>query len=238
MNKKIAVMPAYNAALTIEKTVNDIPANCIDEIIVVDDKSSDNTVDIAKSLGLTVIEHKYNKGYGGNQKTCYQEALKKQADIIIMIHPDYQYDSSLTDEIIRPIESKSKDIMLGNRITSFKNSRNGGMPIYKYLSNRFLTMTENFVLNQNLSEYHTGFRAYDSSLLKSLPFENYSNDFVFDSQLLFGAIALGANIGEINVPVRYFNEASSINFFNSIKYGTSIIKDLLLYKVSNGKYFI
>jgi len=205
--KVIAVMPAFNAAKTLRKTVLDIPKGVVDEIILVDDGSSDDTIREAKKLGLTVIEHPMNRGYGGNQKTCYTLALSNHADVVVMIHPDYQYDSSLTAEMVNPILQGRFDVMLGSRIRTRRESLAGGMPSYKYYGNRFLTLVENLMLGQNLSEYHTGFRAFSSKSLKQLPFHRYSDDFVFDSQVLFGAIANNARIGEVAVPVRYFKEA-------------------------------
>ncbi len=236
-HKVIAVMPAYNAAKTVKKTVDDIPPGVVDQIILVDDGSSDQTVKVAKKLGLKVVQHPMNRGYGGNQKTCYTFALSENADIIVMIHPDYQYDSSLTEEMIKPIIDGRYDIMLGSRIRTRKEALAGGMPAYKYVANRFLTLFENLLLGQNLSEYHTGFRAYSSKALKQLPFHRYSDDFVFDSQLLFGAIANDFRIGEVAVPVRYFKEASSINFIRSSIYGLSILRDLVIYIVSGGAAF-
>lgn len=222
-------MPAYNAEKTIEKTYRDIPKNTADEIIVVDDDSKDKTVEIAKRLNLTVFVHPKNLGYGGNQKTCYQQALKSNADVIVMIHPDYQYDSTLTGYLIQPILEDRYDIMLGSRIRSRQEALAGGMPLYKYIFNRILTFIENIVLGLNLSEYHTGFRAYKRKVLESLPFTSFSDDFVFDQEILITAHAKNFRIGEIAVPVRYFKEASSINFFRSIRYGTSILYTLLLY---------
>jgi glycosyltransferase involved in cell wall biosynthesis len=236
--KVIAVMPAYNASKTLEKTINDIPKNVVDEIILVDDHSSDDTTAKAKKLGLTVVTHPQNRGYGGNQKTCYTLALSNGADIVVMIHPDYQYDSSLTKEMVEPIIKGRFDIMLGSRIRTRAEALAGGMPLYKYVGNRFLTFTENMFLGQNLSEYHTGFRAFHRSVLEKLPFHTYSDDFVFDSQVLFGAIASQARIGEVAVPVRYFEEASSINFMRSTVYGLSILRDLGKYVVTGGKAFL
>lgn len=229
MKKIIAVMPAYNAAKTLEKTYRDIPKGVVDKVLVIDDGSSDQTVKVAKKLGLSVTSHPQNRGYGANQKTCYTLALSEGADIIVMIHPDYQYDSSLTEELVRPIIQSRYDIMLGSRIRTRNEALKGGMPKYKYFSNRILTFIENFILGENLSEYHTGFRAFDKKLLTSLPFHKYSDDFIFDQQILFGAIALKARIGEIAVPVRYFPEASSINWQRSVIYGLSILYDLLLF---------
>ncbi len=237
-HKVIAVMPAYNAVATLKKTIEDIPAGCVDEIILVDDNSSDTTVREARSLGLTVVKHPMNRGYGGNQKTCYTLALSAGADIVIMIHPDYQYDSSLTPEMIDPIKKDRYDIMLGSRIRTRAEALAGGMPLYKYISNRLLTLVENLILGQNLSEYHTGYRAYSKEILEKLPFHRYSDDFVFDSQLLFGAIALNARIGEVAVPVRYFPEASSINFRRSLIYGLSVMRDLMVYMISGKRAFV
>jgi len=227
--KVVAVMPAYNAEKTLEKTYRDIPKKYVDEIIIVDDDSRDKTVDIAKQLGLPVLVHKKNLGYGGNQKTCYTEALKRKADIIVMIHPDYQYDARLTDLLIAPIQKGISDIMLGSRIRSRKEALEGGMPAYKYFFNRILTLIENLMLGLNLSEFHTGFRAFKREVLATLPFQKFSNDFVFDQQILISAHAAGYRIGEIAVPVRYFPEASSINFTRSLRYGLMILYTLILY---------
>ncbi len=230
-NKKkiVIVMPAYNAAKTLKKTVADIPQKLADKIILVDDGSHDKTIQIAKKLKLDTFTHPQNRGYGGNQKTCYMLALNEGADIIVMIHPDYQYDSSLTKEIIRPILQGRLDIVLGSRIRSRKEALAGGMPMYKYIFNRMLTFIENIALGQNLSEYHTGFRAFDKNVLKSLAFHKYSDDFVFDQEILIEAIRKGFKVGEIPVPVRYFPDASSINFQRSVKYGLSTLIALLKY---------
>lgn len=236
--KVIAIMPAYNAEKTIGKTYRDIPKGIIDKVIVVDDGSKDETVKAAKKLKLQVVVHPQNRGYGANQKTCYTLALSEGADIVVMIHPDYQYDSRLTGELINPILWGRFDIMLGSRIRTREDALEGGMPIWKYFANRFLTLVENIVLGQNLSEYHTGFRAYTKYVLKKLPFHKYSDDFVFDQQILFGAIALGARLGEIPVPVRYFNEASSINFKRSVIYGISILRDLIFYIILGKRHFL
>lgn len=233
----IAVMPAYNAEKTLEKTINDIPAGVLDKIILVDDNSADNTVALAKRLGITVVKHPQNRGYGGNQKTCYTLALSEGADVVVMIHPDYQYDSSLTGEMVRPILEGRFEVMLGSRIRTRKEALAGGMPKYKYFFNRMLTLIENTVLGQNLSEYHTGFRAFHKKALEKLPFHTYSDDFVFDSQVLFGCIANGERIGEVAVPIRYFPEASSISFRRSMQYGLSILKDLFIYIVTGGRSF-
>lgn len=236
--KVIAVMPAYNAARTLKKTYLDIPKGVVNKVLVVDDGSRDETVGVAKKLGLEVIVHPQNRGYGGNQKTCYTLALSQGADIIVMIHPDYQYDSTLTGELINPILKGRFDVMLGSRISTRKEVLAGGMPFYKYISNRFLTLLENLVLGQNLSEYHTGFRAYKRTVLTKIPFHKYSDDFVFDQQILIGAITQGARIGEISVPVRYFPEASSANFRRSLVYGLSILRELLLYVLFGKHHFL
>lgn len=227
--KIVVVMPAYNAEKTIEKTYRDIPKSIIDEVIVVDDDSRDKTVKIAQKLNLSIFVHKKNLGYGGNQKTCYSQALKRKADIIVMIHPDYQYDATLTAYLVQPILEDRFDIMLGSRIRSRYEALEGGMPLYKYISNRILSFIENIILGLNLSEYHTGFRAFKSEVLEKLPLESFSDDFVFDQDILISAHAAGFRMGEIPVPVRYFPEASSINFVSSLKYGLMILLDLIYY---------
>ncbi len=231
--KVIVVMPAYNAEKTLEKTYRDIPKGSVDEVLVVDDDSHDRTVAKAQNLGLPVFVHPKNLGYGGNQKTCYTQALKAGGDIIIMVHPDYQYDATLIPELIVPIMTGRFDIMLGSRIRTRKEALEGGMPSYKYFGNRLLTLLENLILGLNLSEYHTGFRAYKKEVLERLPFNKFSNDFVFDQEILISAHAAGFKIGEIPVPVRYFPEASSINFWRSLRYGVMIIYTLLLYLFNN-----
>lgn len=222
-------MPAYNAERTLEKTYRDIPKGLANKIILVDDDSHDETVKLAKKLGLKVFVHPTNLGYGGNQKTCYREALKEKPDIVVMIHPDYQYDATLIGELIQPIVDGRFDIMLGSRIRSRREALEGGMPFYKYISNRFLTILGNMVLGLNLSEYHTGFRAFTSEVLRALPFQCFSNDFVFDQEILISAVVAGFRIGEIPVPVRYFPEASSINFLRSARYGFMTLLTMLKY---------
>ncbi len=217
--KVIAVMPAYNAARTLEPTVRDIPGGTIDEIILVDDASTDNTVEVAQKLGLTIIRHETNRGYGANQKTCYRLALERGADIVIMIHPDYQYDSRLTPYLIGFLKEGFLDVMLGSRIRTRKEALSGGMPLYKYLANRTLTFIENILLGMNLSEWHTGFRAYTRKVLETIPWHDNSDDFVFDSQVLVQCVSFGFRIGEIPIPVRYHDTSSSINFRRSMKYG-------------------
>ncbi len=220
--KIIVVMPAYNAEHTLKQTVADIPA-IVDEIILVDDKSSDETAALGRRLGLTVFEHAKNKGYGGNQKTCYQLALDKGADIVVMIHPDYQYDPKLIKYFAEFIADDYFDVMLGTRIRSRRETLAGGMPLYKYVSNRALTVFENFVSGLNLSEWHTGMRAYKREVLVKINWLKNSDDFVFDSQMLFKIAGANYRIGEIPVPVRYFKEASSINFWRSLKYGLATL---------------
>ncbi len=221
----VVVMPAYNAAKTIERTYADIPAGVVSQIILVDDVSQDATVEIAQRLGIDVVVHVQNRGYGGNQKTCYLRALGTAADIVVMLHPDYQYDSRLIPELIRPIREGRADLVLGSRFLD-NGTLAGGMPLYKFVSNRLLTLTENFVLRQNLSECHTGFRAYSRRLLETLPFILNSDDFVFDSQIIVQTVAFGFAIAEIAVPTRYFKEASSVNFRRSVVYGLATLNAL------------
>ncbi len=221
--KTIVVLPAYNAEKTLEKTVRDIPRDCVQEIILVDDGSSDQTVRRARELGLVFHRHEQNRGYGANQKTCYRLALEHGADIVVMLHPDYQYDPRLISHFVSFIREGYFDVMLGTRIRSRREALAGGMPLYKYISNRVLTMFENLVTGYNLSEWHTGMRAYRRSVLEHIPFDTFSDDFVFDTQMLFAAIEHGFTIGEIPVPVRYFPEASSINFVRSTRYGIATV---------------
>ncbi len=234
-NKKkvIAVMPAYNAQSTIKQTFMDIPSGAVDEVILGDDASSDNTVAIAQSLGMRVLQHKENKGYGANQKTCYQEALKRGAEIVVMIHPDYQYDSRLVPYLTGLIRDGICDVMIGTRIRTRKEALAGGMPKYKYIGNRFLTFIENIILGQNLSEFHSGFRAFHRRVLEKIPFSKNSDDFVFDSEILAQSVVFNFKIGEIPVPTRYFKEASTINFINSVVYGIKtlfVLVKFLLHK--------
>lgn len=237
--KVIVIMPAYNAETTLEKTLKDIPEGCVDEVILGDDASQDRTVEIAKRLGIKVLQHEVNMGYGANQKTCYREALKDGADIIVMIHPDYQYDSRLTPYMVGLIRDGVCDVMLGSRIRTRKEVLSGGMPVYKYLANRFLTFIENLVLGQNMAEFHTGFRAFKREVLTTVPFELNSDDFVFDQEILIQAVAFDFKLGEIPVPTRYFEEASSINFQRSVKYGIqtlwTLVK-LVLHRTGLKKY--
>lgn len=215
----IVVMPAYNAAKTIEKTVRDIPKGLVKEIIVVDDHSTDETAETATRLGLTVFTHPNNLGYGGNQKTCYWEALKRKPDVIVMLHPDYQYDSSLTGELVRPILDGRFDFMFGNRVHSRDMALTGGMPKHKYLFNRLFAIVTNIALGMNLPEYLSGFRAYSRRVLETVPFQRFSNDFSFDQQVTFSAISYGFRIGSIPIPTRYYLDSSSIQWWPGVKFG-------------------
>ncbi|MBI4999261.1 glycosyltransferase family 2 protein [Candidatus Gottesmanbacteria bacterium] len=216
--KVIVVMPAFNAEKTLEKTYQDLPRDLISEVIVVDDKSKDKTVEIARKLGLKVFVHFQNLGYGGNQKTCYWEALKRKPDVVVMLHPDYQYDSTKTEDLVKPILNEDYDLMFGSRIRTRDEALKGGMPLTKYILNRIFCVIENMVLGVNFSEHFSGFRAYSRKVLETVPFQRFSNDFVFDQQMMMAAIAHGFRVGEIPVPVRYFSEASSIKFLKGSKF--------------------
>lgn len=222
-------MPAYNAEKTVRKTFEDLPKDLISEVILVDDFSKDKTVKEAKKLGITVYSHKENKGYGGNQKTCYDQALKRKPDVVVMVHPDYQYDAKLVGVLCEPIVNGRADVMLGSRIQTRHQVLAGGMPLWKYFANRFLTLFENLAMGLNLSEYHTGFRVYSAEVLGSIPYHRFSDDFVFDQQILISALSYGFNISEIPVPCKYFPEASSINFRRSTKYGLSTLWTVVSY---------
>lgn len=227
--KVIIVMPAYNAEKTLQRTVADIPEDSAQEIILVDDCSKDNTVQVAKDLGLRVIQHEKNLGYGGNQKTCYRAALEAGADIVVMIHPDYQYDARLVPYLTGLIKDNVCDVVLGNRIRTRNEALRGGMPVWKYLANRFLTVSENLLTGQNLGEWHSGLRAYNRRVLETIPWERNSNDFVFDCHFLVQAAAFGFRMGDIPVEARYFEEASSINFRRSVRYGLASLGSVLRY---------
>ncbi|MEX2028041.1 MAG: glycosyltransferase family 2 protein [Candidatus Curtissbacteria bacterium] len=227
--KIVVVLPAYFAEKTVRKTYHDLPKDLISEVILVDDASKDNTVEVAKKLGLSVYTHPKNKGYGGNQKTCYDQALKRNPDIVVMVHPDYQYDPTLLGVLCEPIVNGRVDIMLGSRIQSRRQALAGGMPIWKYFSNRFLTMFENIILGINLSEFHTGYRAFSGESLKLVPYHNFSDDFVFDQEILVSAVSWGLTISDTPVPCKYFPEASSINFKRSAKYGIMTLWTVFLY---------
>ncbi|MBI4115242.1 MAG: glycosyltransferase family 2 protein [Candidatus Omnitrophica bacterium] len=222
------VLPAYNAAKTLEQTYQEIDRGIVDEILLVDDKSHDETVAVARRLGIPTVAHEQNKGYGGNQKTCYTEMLKRGADIIVMLHPDYQYSPKMVPAAAWMVASGEYDLILGSRIL-VGGAQEAGMPLYKYVSNRFLTLAENIFLGQKLSEYHTGFRAFSRKVLETLPLGENSDDFVFDNQILAQAVYFGFRIGELSCPARYFAEASSINFFRSSIYGLGVLKTALLY---------
>jgi glycosyltransferase involved in cell wall biosynthesis len=240
-NKKvIVVMPAYNAEKTLIKTYNEIPKDIVDEIILVDDASKDSTVEIARKLNIKTIIHESNNGYGANQKTCYTEALKLNPDIIIMLHPDYQYNPKLIPAMASMIASGEYDVTLASRILG-RSALRGGMPVYKYIANRILTFLENILLGQKLTEYHTGYRAFSSGPLRDIPFLKNSDDFVFDNQILIQFFYFGYRIGEISCPTKYFPEASSINFSRSIKYGIGVLNTAfrtILHKAKLKKYHI
>ncbi|OIQ49039.1 Undecaprenyl-phosphate mannosyltransferase [Pseudodesulfovibrio hydrargyri] len=223
-NKKIVlVMPAYNAAETLERTYRDIPGGVVDEFILVDDMSRDNTVEVSRSLGISTFRHERNRGYGGNQKTCYAKALEAGADIVVMLHPDYQYTPKLIPAMASPIAEGVHDCMLGSRILG-KGARIGGMPLYKYVANRFLTLLQNLLVNEKLSEYHTGYRAFSREVLERLPLEGNSDDFIFDNQMLCQLIYAGFRIGEVTCPTKYEKESSSISFLRSCKYGLGVLR--------------
>lgn len=231
-NKHVAVvMPAYNAAQTLEKTFEEIPKDIVDTIILVDDASSDSTVSIAQKLGVHVTTHPKNRGYGGNQKTCYTEALKCGADIVIMLHPDYQYTPKLIRAMASMIAEADYDVVLGSRILGI-GALAGGMPLYKFLANRVLTFFQNLLCNHKLSEYHTGYRAWSSKVLTNLPLLANSDDFIFDNQMLTQCIWFNYKIGEISCPTKYFAEASSINFVRSSIYGLGVLKVSIQYRLA------
>jgi len=221
--KVVVVLPAYNAASTLEKTVRDIPSGSADEIILVDDASSDDTFAIAQKLGLRAVRHEKNLGYGANQKTCYKLALEAGADIVVMIHPDYQYDPRVAPFLAGLIRQDICDVVLGNRIRTRREALSGGMPMYKYIANRGLTIVENFITGQNLGEWHSGLRAYSRKVLETIRWEDNSDDFVFDTQFLVQAASAGFRLGDIPVSAKYFEEASSINFRRSTQYGLSSV---------------
>ncbi len=215
-------MPAYNAAATLERTYREIPQDLVDEILLVDDASQDHTVSVAERLGVLTFIHPANRGYGGNQKTCYREALKLKADVFIMLHPDYQYTPKLIPAMASMVVSEEYDLVLGSRILGGMALK-GGMPLYKYIANRFLTSVENMMTLAKLSEYHTGYRAFSRRVLETLPLEENSDDFVFDNQFIVQTLYFGFGIGEISCPTRYFPEASMINFSRSIRYGLGVL---------------
>jgi glycosyltransferase involved in cell wall biosynthesis len=226
----IVIMPAYNAEKTLRLSYNDLPKGIVDMVILTDDASTDRTVEIAKELGIKVFQHTRNMGYGANQKTCYKEALKERADIIVMLHPDYQYDPTLLPDIVQPIIDGKADVVLGSRILG-GNVLKRGMPLWKYIPNRVLTILENRILNLNLSEYHTGYRAFSSAVLRSVNYQVDSDKFLFDSEILFQIKEKGFRIKEVPAPIRYFKESRSASFSNSVRYGFGVLWLLIKYKL-------
>ena len=232
--KVLVVLPAYNAAATLESTIADVPPGVVDEFLLVDDASTDATVETAARLGIPHLVHPRNRGYGGNQKTCYAEALRQGADIVIMLHPDYQYSPRLIGAMAWLVASGEFDVVLGSRILG-TGALKGGMPRYKYIANRLLTAFENILLGVKLSEYHTGYRAFSRQVLESLPLHENSDDFVFDNQMLAQTVAFGYSIGEISCPTRYFPEASSINLRRSIVYGIGVVLTAIRFRLHKWK---
>lgn len=227
--KLVVVLPAYNASLTLEKTYREIPFDIVDEVVLVDDASRDETSALAEKLGIKhVIRHEKNRGYGGNQKSCYTKALSLEGEIIVMLHPDYQYTPKLLHSMASVIAYDVYPVVYGSRILG-KGALKGGMPLYKYVANRILTLTQNILMNQKLSEYHTGYRAFSSEVLKKVQFERNSDDFVFDNEITAQIFYAGFEIGEITCPTKYFEEASSINFSRSVKYGLGVLRVSLTY---------
>lgn len=236
LNKKvIVVLPAYNAALTLKKTIDEIPRDIVDEIVFVDDNSTDNSVEVARELGIKhIIKHAENRGYGGNQKTCYNKALELGADIVVMLHPDYQYTPLLITSMVSIIGNDIYKVVFGSRILG-KGALRGGMPIYKYIANRLLTLFQNICMNQKLSEYHTGYRAYSREVLEAIPYEKNSDDFIFDNEMIAQIFYNGFEIAEVTCPTKYFEEASSINFKRSTIYGFGVIRVSILYMLTRLK---
>jgi len=227
--KVIVVLPAYNAERTLEQTYSEIPADIVDEVVLVDDASSDGTAELAHKLGIRhVIRHDKNKGYGGNQKSCYDKALELNGGIIVMLHPDYQYSPKLIPVMAHLIASGLYPVVLGSRILG-NGARKGGMPLYKYFANRILTLVQNILIGQKLSEYHTGYRAFSREVLETIRYEDNSDDYVFDNQMLSQIVYAGFEVAEVSCPTKYFKEASSINFFRSITYGLGVVKTSLLH---------
>jgi glycosyltransferase involved in cell wall biosynthesis len=226
----IVVMPAYNAARTLEQTSREVPREIVDEVLLVDDGSSDETVTLARRLGITTFQHKRNYGYGRNQKTCYREALRRGADIVVMVHPDYQYSPKLIVPMAGMIAYDEYDVVLGSRILG-NSALRGGMPLYKFISNRFLTAAQNLLLRQKLSEYHTGYRAFSRAVLESLPLEENTDDFVFDNEMLSQVVFFNFRIGELSCPTKYFAEASSISFRRSVNYGIGVLFTSLKFRL-------
>ena len=235
--KIVVVLPAYNAALTMSKTISEIPMDIVDDLVLVDDNSTDNSIEVAKSLGIKhIIKHTENKGYGGNQKSCYDKALELNADIIIMLHPDYQYTPKLLLAMVSVIGNDLYKVVFGSRILG-KGALKGGMPLYKYFANRALTLFQNTLMNQKLSEYHTGYRAYHKDVLKKINYHQNSNDFIFDNEMVAQIFYNGFEIAEITCPTKYFEEASSINLKRSITYGLGVLKVSFLYFLTKLKIY-
>jgi glycosyltransferase involved in cell wall biosynthesis len=228
--KVIVVMPAFNAARTLERTYRELPLDLVDEVLLVDDRSADNTVEVSKALGVTSFLHEQNLGYGANQKTCYRQALARGADIVVMVHPDYQYSPKLVTALVAMIAFGEYDVVIASRILG-NGALEGGMPLYKYIANRFLTAFQNLLIGQKLSEYHTGYRAFARQVLESLPLEDNTNDFLFDNEVLAQIVYFKFRIGEISCPTRYFKEASSINFTRSVKYGFGVLITSLKFRL-------
>ena len=227
--KVVVVLPAYNAALTLEKTFREIPMDIVDEVVLVDDHSKDNTSDLARELGIHhVIRHDINKGYGGNQKTCYAKAMELNADIVVMLHPDYQYTPMLIHAMVSIIGNNLYPVVFGSRILG-KGALKGGMPMYKYIANRMLTLTQNILMGQKLSEYHTGYRSFSGEVIRSIDLSKNSDDFIFDNEMIARIFAKGYEIGEVTCPTKYFEEASSINFKRSSIYGLGVLRVSLRY---------
>ncbi len=227
--KVVIVMPAYRASLTVERTYKEIPFDIVDEVILVDDYSPDNTSEVAQNIGIQhVIRHDKNKGYGGNQKTCYTKALEIGADIVVMVHPDYQYTPKLIRAMVSIIGEDLYPVVFGSRILG-KGALKGGMPLYKYIANRFLTLTQNILMSQKLSEYHTGYRAFSREVLQAVPFQKCDDDFIFDNEMIAQIFWKGFEIAEVTCPTKYFEEASSINFARSSKYGLGVLRVSMRY---------
>ncbi len=235
--KIIVVLPAYNASKTLEQTYNEIPFDIVDEVVLVDDNSLDNTFEVAEKLGIKhIVKHDINKGYGGNQKTCYNKALELNADIVIMLHPDYQYTPKLIHSMCYIIANGIYDVVIASRILG-KGALKGGMPLYKYMANRFLTLFQNILMNQKLSEYHTGYRAFSRRVLQAVDYNNNSDDFIFDNEFLAQVFDKKFEIAEITCPTKYFAEASSINLSRSITYGLGVLKVSILYFLKNKRIY-
>jgi glycosyltransferase involved in cell wall biosynthesis len=235
--KVIVVLPAYNAALTMEKTISEIPMDVVDELVLVDDNSTDNSIEVAQELGIKhIIQHTVNRGYGGNQKSCYDKALDLNGDIIIMLHPDYQYTPKLILAMVSVIGNDLYKVVFASRILG-KGALKGGMPLYKYIANRMLTLFQNTMMDQKLSEYHTGYRAYDKEVLKKINYHQNSDDFIFDNEMVAQIFYNGFEIGEITCPTKYFEDASSINLKRSITYGLGVLKVSILYFLTKIKIY-